>query len=83
MAVLGWIIGTIIFFAIVLVIAIPVLLIWGGVSVLRALAGGPRKPRGPVVDPAVDQLRYRLARGEITQAQFEQAMWDLGYEKVR
>ena len=82
MAGLGMLIGTIIVFAVVLALAIPVLLLWGGVSILRAL-GGPRRPRGPLGDPAAEQLRYRLARGEITQAEFEQGMWDLGYEKVR
>jgi uncharacterized membrane protein len=82
MAGLGMLIGMIVFVAIVLAFAIPILLIWGGVSVLRALAG-PRRPSGPFGDPAVEQLRSRLARGEISQAQYEQSMWDLGYEKVR
>ncbi len=82
MAGIGMFIGMIVVFALVLALAIPLLLLWGGVSILRAI-GGPRRPRGPLGDPAAEQLRYRLARGEITQTQFEQGMWDLGYEKIR
>jgi uncharacterized membrane protein len=80
MSALGSLLGMVVFLAFLLAIAIPVLIIWALVSVFREIAGGPPRPR---YDPAVEALRYRLARGEITEAQFEQAMWDLGYEKVR
>jgi len=80
MSALGSLVGMIVFLAIVLALAIPILILWFFVSALRALAGSAPRPRR---DPAVEELRYRLARGEITEAQFEQGMWDLGYEKVR
>ena len=83
MAALGMFIATIVLLAVVLALAIPILIVWGGVSLLRALAGSPRRGPGPAGDPAAEQLRVRLARGEISQAQFEQGMWGLGYEKVR
>jgi Predicted membrane protein (DUF2078). len=47
---------------------------------MRNVAGG-LGPRLTPRDPAADALRYRFASGQITQAQFEEAMRALGYEK--
>ncbi len=44
----------------------------------RSVFGGPSSGR---YDPAAEQLRMRFARGEITQAEYEEAMRALGYEK--
>ena len=82
MAALGAFVGTIVLLAILLALAIPLLIIWFIAVVIRDVAGGGRRPRGPYQDPAVLALRARLARGEISQAQFEQGMYDLGYEKA-
>jgi uncharacterized membrane protein len=79
---LGAFIGMIVFLSILLAFAIPFLIIWLIVVVVRSLAGGPR-PRSPLYDPAVQTLRWRLAQGQITEGEFDQAMYDLGYEKVR
>jgi uncharacterized membrane protein len=79
MVALGAFVGSIVLLSILAAIAIPVAIIWLIVVVVRNLSG----PRRPSRDIAVEELRYRLARGEITEAQFEQGMWDLGYEKVR
>jgi uncharacterized membrane protein len=78
MAELGALIGTIVLFAVVLALAVPILLIWLVVTVIRNISAPPRPRR----DPAVEELRYRLARGEISEPEFEQAMYALGYEKV-
>ena len=66
--------------ALILVLAIPALLLWLGITIVRDVSG-PHTHAGR--DPSVEQLRYRYARGEITLEQFEQEMRDLGYEKVR
>jgi uncharacterized membrane protein len=80
MAEIGALVGTIVLFALILAVAVPILLVWLAVTVIRNISGPPSRPRR---DPAVEQLRYRLARGEISEAEFEKGMWDLGYEKVR
>jgi uncharacterized membrane protein len=87
-AALGSLIGFAVLFSILVALIIPIAIIWFIVVVIRNIAGGPSRPRwqqqGWVPrDPAVDELRARYARGEISQAEFEQRMWDLGYEKVR
>jgi uncharacterized membrane protein len=80
MAALGGLIALVVLLAIVVAFAVPIAIIWLIVTVLRNVGG---RPPSAGRDPAVEELRYRLARGEITDAQFEQGMWDLGYEKVR
>ena len=81
MAAFGGAVFTIILFALLMAILIPLLLIGLVVSILRGLfGGGSRRPRR---DYAMEELRYRFARGEISEAKFEQGMYDLGYEKVR
>jgi uncharacterized membrane protein len=65
--------------SVVLTLAIPVAIIWL-IVVLIQRANGPRSR--PRYDPAAEQLRYRYARGEISQAEFEQGMHMLGYERV-
>jgi uncharacterized membrane protein len=59
-------------------IAIPVGIVWLLISLIRAVAGGPRRDR---YDPAAEQLRMRFARGEISQADYENGMRSLGYER--
>jgi uncharacterized membrane protein len=81
--VLGFI-GTILFLVIVLVVVVLVLGAWLVATVIRNLGGPvPRRRREPARDPAVEQLRYRYGRGEISRAEFEEGMHALGYEKVR
>jgi uncharacterized membrane protein len=88
MAAFGALIGSIVLFSVFLAFAIPIAILWLIVVVIRNIAGGPPRPNRQQQgwtprDPAVDELRARYARGEISQAEFEQRMWDLGYEKVR
>jgi len=77
MHVLGGLIGLIVFGSVILALAIPLLILWAIVEVVRNLAGGGR--RGDRYDPAAAALRYRYARGEITQTEFETGMHSLGY----
>ena len=64
--------------SILFTLAIPLLIIWLLVVIARNVSRGPHGDR---YDPAAEQLRMRFARGEITQAQFEDGMIALGYEK--
>lgn len=63
----------------VLALAIPVAIIWLIVILIRRSGDGTTRRR---YDPAAEQLRYRYARGEISEAEFERAMHLLGYERV-
>lgn len=60
-----------------IMLAIPVAIIWLVVVLIRNQSARSR----PSFDPAAEQLRYRYARGEISQADFEQGMRFLGYER--
>ncbi|MGA3029790.1 MAG: SHOCT domain-containing protein [Candidatus Limnocylindrales bacterium] len=65
------------FLSVVIMLAIPVAIVWLLVVLVRNNGGrGSRR-----YDPAAEQLRYRYARGEISQAEFEQGMHLLGYER--
>jgi uncharacterized membrane protein len=59
-------------------LAIPIAIVWLIVVLVRSATGANSRPR---YDPAAEQLRYRYARGEISQAEFEQGMHVLGYER--
>jgi uncharacterized membrane protein len=72
--------GLTILITVIFSLAIPIAICWLLVVVMRNVAGGPG-PRWTPRDPAADALRYRFASGQITQAQFEEAMRALGYEK--
>jgi uncharacterized membrane protein len=63
--------------SIAVTLAIPVAIIWLIVVLSRRSGDGARR-----YDPAAEQLRYRYARGEITEAEFERGMHLLGYERV-
>jgi uncharacterized membrane protein len=63
--------------SVIAVFAIPIAIIWLLVLLVRN-SSGPGSGRG---DPAVEQLRVRFARGEISPAEFEEAMRALGYER--
>jgi uncharacterized membrane protein len=78
MSVIGGFIGLIVFALVLLALAIPIAIIWLIVEVIRGATGGGRRDR---YDAAADALRYRFAKGEITQAEFEAGMRALGYEK--
>jgi putative membrane protein len=47
------------------------------VAVVRAVAS-PQSPAGPPLDDALATLRLRYARGEISEAEFEQMKETLG-----
>ena len=59
-------------------LAIPVAIVWLIVVLIRNSNGGTSRR----YDPAAEQLRYRYARGEISEAEFQQGMRLLGYERV-
>jgi putative membrane protein len=78
--VLGGFIGGVVLLSLLLAFAVPVLIVWLIIVIVRNAAdGGSRRRRE---DRAVAELRWRYARGEISQEEFERRMWDLGYEKV-
>ncbi len=77
---IGSFVGGIVLLSLLFAFAIPILIIWLIVVVIRSIAnGGSRRQRE---DQLVAELRWRYARGEISQEEFERRMWDLGYEKV-
>jgi len=63
----------------VVTLAVPVTIVWLLVILVRNSRGGPSPRR---YDPAAEQLRYRYARGEISEAEFQQGMHMLGYERA-
>jgi putative membrane protein len=65
---LGWV-GMAIFIG--LLVALIVVVVW---SVVRVTG----QPQGPRSDVSLDILRQRFARGEISQAEFEEAKRVLG-----
>jgi uncharacterized membrane protein len=76
-------IGTIILVVLLVLLVALVFGVWLVATVIGNVTAGPRRPRhDPRRDPAVAQLRYRYARGEISQAELEAGMRALGYEKV-
>ncbi len=77
---LGAFVGIVVIGAMLLALAIPILLIWLLVELVRGVSGGGRRRRDSY-DPAADALKYRYARGEISQADFEAGMRSLGYVK--
>lgn len=65
--------------SVVLTLAIPVAIVCLIVVLVRRSSDATSRSR---YDPAAEQLRYRYARGEINQAEFEQGMHLLGYERA-
>jgi uncharacterized membrane protein len=80
---LGALVGLVVLLAVILALAIPLLIVWLLVELLRGATGGGgrRRRRRDRYDPAAEALRTRYARGEITQADFEFGMRSLGYVK--
>jgi uncharacterized membrane protein len=64
---------------VVVILAVPVAIVWLIVVVIRKSGDGTPPRR---YDPAAEQLRYRYARGEISEAEFQQGMHMLGYERA-
>lgn len=64
-----WMLG-----GLLVMVGLVVLIVWAVVAVSRG--GQSREPERPT---ALDILRERYARGEITQQEFEQAKKTLGY----
>ncbi len=64
--------------SVVLTLAIPVAIVWLIVVLIRNSSRGTSRR----YDPAAEQLRYRYARGEISEAEFQQGMRLLGYERA-
>jgi putative membrane protein len=64
-----WMLG-----GVLVMIGVVVLIVWAVGAVSRSGTG-----RGPERPTALDILRERYARGEITQQEFEQAKKTLGY----
>ena len=70
----------------IFLVVLGAILIWAVLRVTRqpAAVGGPgwaattTTPVRPAVDPAVDLVRARYARGEMSREQFLQAVADLG-----
>lgn len=79
MGFIGATIGLIVAGTILLVLLIPVAILWVLIEVGRGFSGGGR--RRERYDPAAEALRYRFARGEIGQEDFEAGMRALGYVK--
>jgi uncharacterized membrane protein len=65
--------------SVIVTLAIPVAIVWLIVVLIRNSNDGTSRRR---YDPAAEQLRYRYARGEITEAEFEQGMHLIGYERA-
>ena len=65
--------------SIVLTLAIPVAIVWLIVMLVRRPNAETSRPR---YDPAAEQLRYRYARGEISEPEFERGMHLLGYDRA-
>ena len=65
--------------SIAVALAIPVAIVWLIVVLIRRSNDGGSRRR---YDPGAEQLRYRYARGEISQAEFEQGMHLIGYERA-
>jgi uncharacterized membrane protein len=63
---------------VIVTLAIPVAIVWLIVVLIRNSNGRTSRR----YDPAAEQLRYRYARGEISEAEFERGMQLLGYERV-
>ena len=64
---------------VIVTLAVPVAIVWLIVVLIRNSNGGASRRR---YDPAAEQLRYRYARGEISEAEFERGMQLLGYERA-
>jgi uncharacterized membrane protein len=64
---------------VIVTLAVPVAIVWLIVVVVRRSNDGGSRRR---YDPGAEQLRYRYARGEISQAEFEQGMHLIGYERA-
>jgi uncharacterized membrane protein len=65
--------------SVVLTLAIPVAIVWLIVMLVRRSNTETSRPR---YDPAAEQLRYRYARGEISEPEFERGMHLLGYDRA-
>jgi uncharacterized membrane protein len=66
------------FLSLIVTLAIPVAIVWLIVVLIRNSSRGTSRR----YDPAAEQLRYRYARGEISEAEFQQGMHMLGYERA-
>jgi uncharacterized membrane protein len=64
---------------VIVTLAVPVAIVWLLVVLVRRSNDGTSRRR---YDPAAEQLRYRYARGEISEAEFERGMQLLGYERA-
>ncbi len=60
-------------------LAIPVAIVWLIVMLVRRSNAETARPH---YDPAAEQLRYRYARGEISEPEFERGMHLLGYDRA-
>jgi len=78
---LGAFVGIVVVGSMILALAIPLLLIWLLIELVQGATGGGRRHRRDRYDPAAEALKYRYARGEISQADFEAGMRSLGYVK--
>lgn len=68
-----WMVG-----GLVVLIGVVLLVVWA-IGVVNRPAGGGPDPR--LRPEPLDILRERFARGEITEAEFEQAKRALGYDR--
>ena len=81
---IGGFVGGIVLLAVGMALLIPLAIVWVFIEVIRALFGGGRRGwANDRYDPAAEALRYRYASGQISQAEFEAGMHDLGYRRVR
>jgi len=63
---------------VIVTLAVPVAIVWLIVVLIRNSSRGTSRR----YDPAAEQLRYRYARGEISEAEFQQGMHMLGYQRA-
>ena len=75
--VFGWLVFAL-FLALMVVAIVALLRSWRGLGALRPFAAGPQRPSHGV-DPALNELRVRYARGDIDWNEYAHRAINLGF----